>query len=71
MVKYEFDGRSLEPYPEDALRGNVQLYLASEVDARIAELLRVIRYWIPDETMIPKGHEAAWHEHMDSIRRYL
>lgn len=50
---------------------NGAYYLASDVDARIAELVRVIRYWIPDETMIPKGHEVAWHEHMDSVGRYL
>lgn len=40
-------------------------------DARIAELVRVIRYWIPDETMVPPEHKAAWDEHINSIGQYL
>lgn len=33
-----------------------------------AERLRIaLRYWLPDETMIPAGHEIAWNEHVELI----
>ena len=71
MQKYSIIIENVKAEARPAANPDGTLYLACEVDARIAELVRVIRYWIPDETMIPKGHEVAWHEHMDSVGRYL
>lgn len=36
-------------------------------ETRIAALERALRYWLPDETMIPAGHEIAWNEHVQLI----
>lgn len=33
----------------------------------IRKLRTALRYWLPDETMIPKGHESAWNEHAQLI----
>jgi hypothetical protein len=35
--------------------------------SRMAALERALRYWLPDETLIPAGHEAAWNEHVQLI----
>lgn len=33
----------------------------------IRKLRNALRYWLPDEAMIPKGHEVAWNEHVELI----
>ena len=67
MQKYEFSGH-LSPRPkgtENAMCAlNGEVYLASDVDARIAELEKALRYWMPDETMVPPEHQKAWDEHI-------
>jgi len=37
------------------------------MDAEIERLRNALRYWLPDETMIPAGHEVAWNEHVALI----
>ena len=42
----------------------------SAVEALVLENARLrnaLRYWLPDETMIPAGHEVAWNEHVALI----
>lgn len=34
---------------------------------RAADLERALRYWMPDETLIPAGHKVAWNEHVGLI----
>ena len=31
-------------------------------------LLEALRYWLPDETMTPAGHEAKWSEAVAAIK---
>lgn len=38
-----------------------------ELKAENERLRIALRYWLPDETMIPKGHEVAWNEHVALI----
>lgn len=35
---------------------------------RLAAMAKGLRYWMPDETMIPKGHETAWNRHVELLR---
>lgn len=35
-----------------------------QLEAECQVLRDAFRYWFPDETMIPKGHEAAWNNHV-------
>ena len=37
------------------------------VEAQRDALLEALRYWLPDETMIPAGHEAKWNEAVAAI----
>jgi len=59
------------------------VYLASDVDelrlelhnksgdqlSRIAALEAALRYWMPDETMVPSEHQKAWDEHIKLMER--
>jgi len=35
---------------------------------RIAELEKALRYWLPDETLVPTEHAASWAEHVKLLR---
>lgn len=41
----------------------------ADQDARIAELLEALRYWMPDETMVPPEHLKAWDMHIGLMER--
>lgn len=48
----------------------VKTLLATAADCpwcKIERLKTALRYWLPDETMIPEGHEVAWNEHVQLI----
>ena len=38
-----------------------------QLQAQRDALLEALRYWLPDETMIPAGHEAKWNEAVAAI----
>lgn len=38
-----------------------------QLRAENERLKNALRYWLPDETMIPAGHEVAWNEHVALI----
>ena len=47
-----------------SLSGSARIAMLS---ARIEKLETALRYWFPDETLIPEGHEVAWNEHVQLI----
>lgn len=58
--------------PYDGMRcgNNGQFAYGTDLDAALAQIERLrvaLRYWLPDETMIPAGHEIAWNEHVELI----
>lgn len=40
-------------------------------DARIAELEKALRYWMPDETLVESKDVVAWDEHIKLLQRKL
>lgn len=51
----------------DSTHGYVTHEDAKALEAEIERLKIALRYWLPDETMIPEGHEVAWNEHVQLI----
>jgi len=47
-----------------SLSGSARIAMLS---ARVEKLETALRYWFPDETLIPEGHEVAWNEHVQLI----
>ena len=61
--------RTLEAELTDAKRqlglsGSARIAMLS---ARVEKLEAALRYWFPDEILIPEGHEVAWNEHVQLI----
>lgn len=47
--------------------GKTPAVVLGELRAENDRLKNALRYWLPDETMIPPGHEVAWNEHVQLI----
>lgn len=54
------DGRTIQA-------GKGLMALLKSKNNEIERLRTALRYWFPDETMIPEGHEVAWNEHVTLI----
>ena len=36
----------------------------------VPKLVESLKYWLPDETMIPRGHEGAWHRAVEALQEF-
>ena len=56
------------PIGKHARQAAAELRRLAAVEAQRDALLEALRYWLPDETMIPAGHEAKWNEAVAAIK---
>ena len=69
LEELEAENEQLRAEREEILKSfRLKVEECAETLKENERLRALLSYWLPDETMVPKGHEAAWDDAVKALR---